>query len=196
MTRTAVLSIFAALATPAAATNYFGAGGSIPDGGGPGNQFSSSIVIGDTYNIADINVTLNGANHTFVGDLIITLTNGSTSVVLVDRPGVPDFSVFGWAYNIAGDYTFDDAASTTWQNANGGVQDDFLTLASGSSWAPENPLSAFNGQSVAGTWTLTISDNATIDTGGISGWTLTAVPSPAGLALLGLGTLGAARRRR
>lgn len=176
---------------------YNGTGGSIPDNGGNANPLSRSITISDSYAIADLNLNLNGMTHTFVGDLIVSLSNGSTSVNLVNRPGVPEFSSFGWAYNLNGNYTFDDSASVTWDNVNNGVQDTAFNIASGS-YLGENALAAFNGGSVGGTWTLTISDNAGIDIGALSSWSLTvrAVPAPAGFALLGLGGLIVARRRR
>lgn len=188
----------AGLTGTASAVDYFGGGGTFPDGGGPGSQFSSSIVIGDVGSIQDLNVSLLGASHTFVGDLIVTLSHvdSGTSVVLVDRPGVPDFSSFGWAYDLNGDYTFDDDASVTWQDVNGGVQDTLFVIASGS-YLGENALSAFNGEDISGTWTLTISDNAGFDTGGIQGWSINAtIPAPSSMALLGLGGIVAGRRRR
>ena len=36
--------------------------------------------------------------------------------------------------------------------------------------SPNNPLSAFDGQSANGTWRLTASDNAGIDTGTVTRW--------------------------
>lgn len=182
----------------AGAQNYFGSGGSIPDNGGPANPLITDIVITDSGGVLDLNVTLLGATHSFVGDLDIRLTHidSGTSVSLVDRPGVPDFSIFGWAYNLAGDYTFDDSASTTWDDVNGGVQDTNFTIASGS-YLAEGSLGAFNGVDLVGTWRLIISDNAGADTGQIQGWSITAVvPSPAPVALLGMGGLVATRRRR
>jgi subtilisin-like proprotein convertase family protein len=196
----AALLIVAGFAISASAQTVFyggGLGGAIPDNGGVGSPLSSSIVIGDAGSITDIDLNLNGLSHTFVGDLIISLSNGSTSVELVNRPGVPDFSGFGWAYNLGGDYIFDDAAGVTWQDVNGNVQDTDFNIASGS-YLGEQALSAFNGSSVAGTWTLSISDNAGADTGALGSWgvTITTIPAPAGLAILGLGGLAATRRRR
>lgn len=189
------IALVAGLTAAASAADYNGAGFVIPDNSPAGA--SSSIVIGDAGNLVDLNITLNDITHTWVGDLIITLSNGSTSVDLVNRPGVPDQGTVGWAYNLNGDYTFDDAAGTTnWDNVNGGVQDSAFTIGSGS-YIPFSALSAFNGASLAGTWTLSISDNAGLDTGALGGWTLSAtVPTPSSMALLGLGGLVATRRRR
>lgn len=188
MKNVALLSI-AALAGTAAAQTFNGAGFSIPDNTPAGA--SSSIVIGSGGNVQDLTVTLQGMSHTWVGDLIISLSNGSTSVNLTNRPGNPA-TTFGYSWDLGGDYTFDDAAAQTWE----GVGSAFTgTLASGS-YAPEGALSSFNGGSLVGTWTLTISDNAGGDLGSLQGWTLTNVPAPSAMALLGLGGLVAGRRRR
>ena len=193
------LLVIAGLATGASAQVFYGpgAGGSIPDNGGPGNPFSSSINIGPTgLTITDVNVNLFNLSHTWVGDLIITISNGSTSVVLTDRPGVPEVSTVGFSWNLLGSYDFDDeAANGTWQSI--GVQATSFVLPSGA-YQSENALSAFDGQTLGGTWTLTISDNAGADLGTLGSWglTITAVPAPGALALLGLGGLAAARRRR
>ncbi len=194
----AMIGLVASLAGAAAGADYFGAGGAFPDGGGPGNPLTSDIVVGDTGGIVDVSLTLNGAVHSFVGDLIVTLTHveSNTSVVVVDRPGVPEFSGFGWAYNLAGDYTFSNAGTVTWDDVNGGVQDTGFNIASGV-YASENSLTAFNGLDSAGTWRLTVSDNAAFDTGSMAGWTLSiTVPTPATAGLFGVAGLAALRRRR
>lgn len=192
-TSIAMLAI-AGLAGTAAAQSYNGAGFAIPDNSaaGPGSA-SSSIVITDAGSVQDLTVTLTGMNHTWVGDLIITLSNGSSSIDLINRTGNGPTSTFGFSWNLDGDYTFDDAAGQSFEGfGNPGTG---VILSSGS-YAPEGALSSFNGGSLAGTWTLSISDNATGDTGGLSGWTLTNVPAPSAVALLGLGGLVAGRRRR
>jgi subtilisin-like proprotein convertase family protein len=192
MKNIALLTI-AALAGTAAAQSYNGSGFSIPDNNPAGA--SSSIVVADSGNLVDLNVTLNTMAHTWVGDLIIRLSNGSTTVDLINRPGVPELGTVGYSWNLLGNYTFDDAAGTTFESIGNGVGSAF-NLASGS-YAPEQALAAFNGQSLAGTWTLSISDNAGLDLGSLGSWTLTAtVPAPTSLALLGLGGLVAGRRRR
>ncbi len=190
MKNVALLSI-AALAGTAAAQSFNGAGFTIPDNA-PGGG-SSAIVIGSGGNVQDLTVTLLGATHTWVGDLTISLSNGSSTVNLAARPGVGGGSTFGFAWNLAGDYTFADGAAQTW--ASIGAQTSAFNLPSGT-YAPAQALSTFNGGSLAGTWTLRIVDAAGGDTGGIQGWTLTNVPAPSALALLGLGGVVAGRRRR
>ncbi|USO00131.1 MAG: proprotein convertase P-domain-containing protein [Phycisphaeraceae bacterium] len=196
--RLTVIGFLCALAGAASAQAvYTGPGGSIPDNGGPGSPFSSSITVSDSYAITDLQLNINDFTHTFVGDLIITLSHGATSLTVVDRPGVPEWSSFGWAYNLNGNYTFSDDASVDWDNILGGVQDTNFNIPSGS-YLPENPLSAFDGSNVNGLWTLTISDNAGADLGAVGSWGLTvrSVPTPASIGLLGAAGLIAARRRR
>jgi subtilisin-like proprotein convertase family protein len=191
MKHVALITI-AALAGTAAAQSFNGAGFSIPDNSPAGA--SSSIVVSGAGSVQGLTVTLQGMSHTWVGDLIISLSNGSTSIDLINRPGVPELGTVGFSWNLLGDYTFDDAAGTTFESIGNGVGSTF-NLPSGS-YAPEQALSGFNGGSFNGTWTLTISDNAGLDTGNLQGWTLTNVPAPSALALLGLGGVVAGRRRR
>jgi hypothetical protein len=187
-TSIAMLAV-AGLAGTAAAQSYNGAGFTIPDSDPAGA--SSSIVIADAGSVLDLTVTLSGLTHTWVGDLIITLSNGSSTIDLINRTGFPG-SIAGFSWNLNGDYTFDDAASATFEGFAGTTSS---ILPSGS-YAPEGALSSFNGGSIAGTWTLSISDNAGADTGALQGWTLTNVPAPSAVALLGLGGVVAGRRRR
>jgi hypothetical protein len=188
-TSIAMLAI-AGLAGTAAAQSYNGAGFTIPDNASAGA--SSSIVIADAGSVLDLTVTLSGLTHTWVGDLIITLSNGSSTIDLINQPGGSGGIGFGFSWNLGGDYTFDDAASATFEGFTGPSS---AILPSGS-YAPEGALSSFNGGSIAGTWTLSISDNAGGDTGAFQGWTLTNVPAPSAVALLGLGGVVAGRRRR
>lgn len=191
MKNTIALITLAGLAGTAAAQSYNGAGFVIPDNNPAGA--TSQIVIGDAGTVQDLTVTLTGLSHTWVGDLIITLSNGSSTIDLANRTGSTGSSTVGFSWNLGGDYTFDDAAATSWEDF--GNPGSGNVLPSGS-YTPEGSLASFNGGSLAGTWTLFISDNAGLDTGSFGGWTLTNVPAPGALALLGLGGLAAGRRRR
>lgn len=187
-TSIAMLAI-AGLAGTAAAQSFSGAGFAIPDNS-PAGASSSIVTTGGT--VQGLTVTLSGMSHTWVGDLIITLSNGSSTIDLVNRPNFPATG-FGFSWNLNGDYTFDDAAGQTFEGF--GNPGSLVDLPSGS-YAPEGALSSFNGGSFAGTWTLSISDNAAGDTGSFTGWTITNVPAPSAVALLGLGGVVAGRRRR
>lgn len=136
--------------------------GAIPDNSPVG--LSNTINVGDSGTIGDVNVTLN-VSHTWTGDLIATLTHGATSVVIVDRPGVPAVSTFGCAEDNWVNLVLDDQAGSPIENACA----PNLT----GSFTPNNPLSAFDGADSAGNWTLTLTDNAAADTGSLVSWSVT-----------------------
>ncbi len=137
----------------------------IPDGSGSsgaGTPASISIVVPAIYTNAITDLTFDlRINHTYVGDLIATLTSpAGTTVTLMDRPGVPA-STFGCFRNNV-EATFDDASGTA-------VESQCATpgAAIQSILNPQGSLSSFDGETPAGTWTLTVTDNAGQDTGTI-----------------------------
>mgnify|MGYP003668086501 CR=1 FL=1 len=153
----------------------------------------SDMVINDTGMIDGLTIELD-IEHTWIGDLIIQLTgpDGFTTITLMDRPGAPS-STFGNSGDLVFGVPliFDDAAATAAEAANGG-----------GTYAPDGLLSTFIGSDLAGTWSLSISDNADADQGNLRSWSLnvdvTSVPEPEILALFGFGLIGmgALRRRR
>lgn len=110
--------------------------------------------------------------HTYVGDLIATLTHedSATTVVLMDRPGFPD-STFGCSANDM-DVLFDSTNGTE-------PVENSCTPASvpgiGGILIPEQSLTTFSGVVASGAWTLNVSDNAGGDTGSITKFCL--IPS-------------------
>lgn len=115
----------------------------------------SKIQVGANFTISDLNVTVN-LDHTYVGDLVITLKSPSGKVAtLFKRRG-------GEGNNLAGT-VFDDEAAN---RLNSG-QAPFT-----GSFKPESPLSIFDGESSGGNWTLTVSDRARYDTGTLNSWKL------------------------
>ncbi|MFZ1452694.1 MAG: M36 family metallopeptidase, partial [Ferruginibacter sp.] len=100
-------------------------------------------------------------DHTFIGDLIFTLTSpGGTTVTIVNQRG-------GTRENICTTLLDDDGAFPSLGT---------VTSASGQflsgNFAPDNPLSAFDGQNANGVWTLNVSDNAIIDNGSMRRFSL------------------------
>jgi gliding motility-associated-like protein len=137
---------------------------SIPDNNLTG--VSSVINISENVNISDLNVAVN-INHTWVGDLIVSLQSpAGTSVVLIDRPGYTG-SGFGCSNNnvVA---VLDDEASSAVE-----TQCSSTPPAINGTFIPNNLLSAFDGESSMGNWTLTILDRGIGDLGVLNTWDIT-----------------------
>jgi subtilisin-like proprotein convertase family protein len=133
----------------------------IPDNSTTGVTNTISVASGGS--ITDLNVSLM-VTHTWVGDLAFTVTSPlGTSVTIVDRPGVPASSFGCSGDNI--NATLDDQASSLAENACNST-----APALSGSLKPNNPLSAFIGQSSVGTWTLRAQDLASGDTGSVTQW--------------------------
>ena len=134
----------------------------IPDDNAGGVQ--STLFVPISGRIKDLNVRINGIDHSFVGDLKVELTSpdNSTTVRLIEHVGGP---------NNGGDdlvdTVFDDEAATT--------------IGAGSSAAPytgsfrpqADQLARFDGKEQQGTWKLRVSDRFENDTGSLLGWGLT-----------------------
>ncbi len=112
-----------------------------------------------------------GVNHTWVGDLIITLRapGGSPSAVIFNRPGFPTAPA-GCNNNNLGLILLTDQGGLPSVNAQGnpspGACDTLLPFPVGN-FSPANPLSVFNGINADGDWVLNVSDNAGADTGSV-----------------------------
>ncbi len=107
----------------------------------------------------DAGATTVGIDHTFVGDLLGTLTapNGDTAT-LFDGSG-------GGGNNLC-QVVFDDDASRAFADVTAG-----LAPFTGR-WRPASPLADLIDGPVDGTWTLQVSDLAALDVGGINGVSL------------------------
>jgi subtilisin family serine protease len=104
-----------------------------------------------------------GLDHTFVGDLIVTLTSPQgTSITLMSQPG--GFNNFGRNFC---NTLLDDSAADLIQA---------ITPAGSpytGAFKPASPLAAFNGQNGNGTWTLTVTDVFPLDGGNVRAFSLT-----------------------
>jgi len=117
---------------------------------------NSTLNFPDNLTITDVNVTLN-ISHTWVNDLTVTLISPTgTLVQLVNRPCT------NAALNNAV-ATFDDAGVALVCGNNPAISGVVK---------PVQVLSAFNGQSSTGTWTLRVLDSANLDGGAINSWSL------------------------
>lgn len=208
---TATSAICAFIPRPAQATvptfTGSGSGFTIPDNN-PTGSFSD-IVVADNFPINDITVGLNSITHTWIGDLIVTLTHidTNTTVDLFNRVGSQTPLGVGFASNLNGSYNFNDAfTGDLWTMAQGGSSfdipgGDYFPTGAGSS-AKVPMLTTISGLPSSGTWRLNISDNFAGDTGTLGSWSLNlqgsspaSVPGP--LPLLGAGAaFGWSRRLR
>ncbi len=118
--------------------------------------------------LTDLNVGID-IGHTWIGDLIVKLRHEETAteVIILDRPGITGVGVgcSGDLIDIVLDDQAPSAAETGCTNARPAYPRD-------TSYIPNNPLAAFNGENLAGTWTLTVSDNGAQDRGTLHEWCL------------------------
>lgn len=137
-------------------------GVAIPDNNPAG--VSDVMNVADSFVIQDVNVGLR-INHTWVGDLVVTLSKGATTVVLIDRPGTPP-GTFGCSEN-----NYDIVLDS---QGTGGPIEALCSpsMTSPPNYTPNESLNVFNGMLSDGNWTLNVSDNAGGDLGTLVEWTL------------------------
>jgi subtilisin-like proprotein convertase family protein len=132
---------------------YAGAPVSIPDNSSTGASVTVSVP--DASTLLDVNAKVT-ITHTYDGDLTLSLIGpDGTTAVLSNRRGSSGDNFTNTV--------FDDEATTA--------------ISSGSapftgSFKPDGALSAFDGKTAAGNWTLKVVDGASTDTGSIVGFEL------------------------
>ncbi|VTS06475.1 S8 family serine peptidase [Tuwongella immobilis] len=120
-----------------------------------GTKTFTTVVSGQTLPVNDLNVLIS-MTHTFIGDVTIQLTSPQgTTVTLFRRRG-------GGGDNL----------TNTWFDDRAGSAISFGTAPFTGSFRPESALAAFNGEDPNGTWTLSIDDLFTSDTGSLVNWQL------------------------
>jgi Ca2+-binding RTX toxin-like protein len=143
---------------------------------GSANPYPSTInVSGLVGPIAKATVTLTNLSHTYPRDLDILLSGpaGQNTLLMSDAGGSNDVN------NVT--LTFDDLGPLlpTGQIASGTYRPTnyagFVDTFPGPAPAPPfgSTLGVFTGTDPNGTWSLWVQDNAGIDVGALSGWTLT-----------------------
>lgn len=136
----------------------------IPDNG----TTTTDLVVTDIGTLEDMDISID-ANHTWVGDLTFILSHDGVDVTMIDRPGYT-----GTGFGCSGDNV--DIAALDDEGVDGPVEDQCANApALFGNPTPNNPLSAFDGQDLSGTWTLSVSDGANGDTGTLNEWCL--IPS-------------------
>jgi subtilisin-like proprotein convertase family protein len=128
----------------------------IPDfaNGVPGTVTSTlTVPTGACSAVTDVNVNLN-ITHPLVSDLEVSIThNGSGRTVLLFQDSCTSDN------NLIA--LFDDEAATP------------VTCPPNGVYRPESLLSALDGIDASGAWTLTVKDQATLDTGTLNSWGVT-----------------------
>ncbi|MEM1321122.1 MAG: proprotein convertase P-domain-containing protein [Bacteroidota bacterium] len=131
---------------------------SIPDNAS--NGVSNSIIIPSSSPLVDVDIELD-INHSWVGDLVVRLEHGGTSIDLLTRPNAPIQECDEADIQA----TFDDGAALAAQ---------LMCASSGSAIngnvIPHAPLSVFNNIDHGGTWTLSVVDQASDDIGVLNSW--------------------------
>jgi len=137
----------------------------IPDNYSTG--INDNISISDNRQLVNLSIYLD-ISHSWVGDLVITLTNTRTGekINVLDRPGVPNSQYGCQNNNIIS--ILDDAAAQPAEYkcaSSPAISGIFL---------PSEELSAFTGRRIAGTWKLNVSDHSLNDDGWLNHWCLQA----------------------
>lgn len=178
---------------------------------GPASVYPIEFIVTDAGPIADINISLNGLNHSLFGDIVAGLrAPDGTSVYFLGGAGIN-----GGNYAAGGSYVFDTQAAAAIaeyadpQYIAPGSYRESVYRTDGLAGNPDPfgfgtytiSLSAFNGHAATGVWQLFVLDQYDGDKGAMTGSTLSvataAVPEPASWAmmLLGLGATGGMLRR-
>ncbi|MBN4084759.1 S8 family serine peptidase [Flavobacteriaceae bacterium AH-315-B10] len=120
---------------------------------------TSTINFPDTFTIEDVNLTVD-YDHTWIGDVSLTLISPSgTRVKVID--------VLTCTTELNFNFNFDDEAANAIDCEVGNTNYPALHT-----YKPVSPLSAFNGETSNGVWTLEITDDGPEDVGTVNGWTL------------------------
>jgi len=145
----------------------------------PGSASATITIPSGSGTIGALGVSV-GINHTYVGDVRMSVSNGTTTVDLIYRPGVDDQpNETGNTCNYGGTYLFTDGvAADLWAATNGQAtgyvvpSGTFHPSGINSPALPTPSLAAFTGMNFEGTWTLTVEDWWGVDTGSITGFSI------------------------
>jgi subtilisin-like proprotein convertase family protein len=161
----------------------------IPDGS-PSGLASTISITGQGVTISDLTVTLD-VNGSYNGDLYAYLRHGNSIAVLLNRVGATPADISGYG-DPGMNVTFSDSAANgnihTYRQTLFGNPNQGLNGPLTGTWAPdgravspysvtgtETPtalLSAFDGQTVNGSWTLFVADVSGGDLNYLTSWGL------------------------
>lgn len=133
------------------------------------NTISSNLNISQTNFIQDINAAVK-ISHTYVGDLVATLTSPwGQDFRLFDQPGVPA-DQFGCS-NDNIDVVFDDEAANSAAVLEGTCSASGIAIQG--AFQAIDTLNAMKGKNASGVWKLKINDTYADDGGSLTSWSLT-----------------------
>jgi subtilisin-like proprotein convertase family protein len=146
----------------------------IPDSGVV-DAVRDTLTAAPTCTMNDVDIALE-IDHTWVGDLIIDITHGATTVRLVDRPGRPPQ---GMGVGCGADLAC--VRQVVLDDDGGGIAIECAAPANCGScfpngqvptgtYLPNESLTAFDNADQAGEWRISISDNASQDLGDFCAW--------------------------
>lgn len=125
---------------------------------------TDTISVGDTGQVVDVDVMVR-VPHSWPGDVVVKLTHGTTTRTLIDQPGVPG-TIFGCSTHDI-DCTLDDEGLLAVENACSATKPGISGILK-----PNQTLSAFDGQSMSGPWSLQVADVVAGLTGTFAEWCL------------------------
>ena len=135
--------------------------------GGAGEDISvglppvvSVISVTEDFEILDLNVDLN-INHTWTGDLTITLESPAGTVVTIFEDGCSADDIITM---------LDDESANSLADCDPDGNGNAYPLAD---YMPNTPLSGFDGEMSMGDWTLTVTDGVGGDDGVLNSWGVT-----------------------
>lgn len=127
----------------------------VPDNGCSSNTYASlTFTVPTSVSITDVNVGVK-MNTTYRGDLLIKLTSPSGTEITIMN------SVGGGADDL--DVLFDDAGTANALSSGDHTVDAVYDVTAQVQGGGVSPLSSFNGENSAGTWTLRVCDDASLD---------------------------------
>jgi len=141
-------------------------GSAIPDQG----STTDSIIVGEpTGMIVDVDVFLD-ISHTSIGDLRVTLDHSGSAAgeTIINRPGSDGYTIGCRSDDILA--TVDDEAGLNAETMCFAASPAIRDAVVGGDPIDNTLLRAFDGPDGLGTWTLTVSDNARLDTGALNEW--------------------------
>jgi subtilisin-like proprotein convertase family protein len=173
--------LVAAMAAPAGALTFSNTGaitipGTPGDTFGPANPYPSTITVsGLAGTIVDVNVTLSGFGHAYPDDVDVLLVGpfGQNVILMTDCGGFNSVTNVNLTIDGQAGQMLPDTGTIT----SGSYAPTPNGTFDGTSPAPSGPyglmLSGFNGTNPNGAWQLWVYDDATFQTGAISGgWSL------------------------